>query len=38
MEKDLDKEIYKEYLKWNKETFEILYNKYKKKLNILFLI
>ena len=38
MEKDLDKEIYKEYLKGNKETFEILYNKYKKKLNILFLI
>lgn len=32
MEKDLDKEIYKEYLKGNKETFEILYNKYKKKI------
>ncbi len=32
MEKDLDKEIYNEYLKGNKEAFEFLYNKYKKRI------
>ena len=28
MEKDLDMELYNEYLEGNKEAFEALYNKY----------
>ena len=32
MEKDLDIKLYKEYLDGNKETFELLYNKYKEKV------
>ena len=32
MEKDLDIELYNEYLKGNKEAFELLYNKYKGKI------
>lgn len=38
MEKDLDIKLYNEYLDGNKEAFELLYNKYKKKYNILFTI
>ena len=32
MEKDLDKKLYNDYLNGEKEAFEILYNKYKKKI------
>ena len=32
MEKDLDIKLYKEYLDGNKEAFELLYNKYKEKV------
>ena len=32
MEKDLDKKLYNDYLNGNKEAFEILYNKYKNKI------
>ena len=32
MEKNLDKELYNDYLKGNKEAFEYLYNKYKNKI------
>ena len=32
MEKDLDIKLYNEYLDGNKEAFELLYNKYKKKI------
>ena len=32
MEKDLDKKLYNDYLNGEKETFEILYNKYKNKI------
>lgn len=32
MEKDLDKELYNKYLKGQKEAFELLYNKYKNKI------
>ena len=32
MEKDLDIELYNEYLDGNKEAFESLYNKYEKKI------
>ncbi len=32
MKKDLDIELYNEYLKGNKEAFELLYNKYKGKI------
>lgn len=38
MEKDLDIKLYNEYLDGNKEAFELLYNKYKEKYNILFTI
>ena len=33
MEKDLDMILYKEYLNGNKNAFELLYNKYKDKIN-----
>ena len=32
MEKDLDKKLYNEYLKGNKEAFNLLYNKYRGKI------
>ena len=32
MENDLDKKLYNDYLNGNKEAFEILYNKYKNKI------
>ena len=32
MEKDLDIKLYNEYLDGNKEAFELLYNKYKRKI------
>ena len=32
MDKDLDMELYNEYLDGNKEAFESLYNKYEKKI------
>ena len=32
MEKDLDKKLYNDYLNGEKEAFEILYNKYKNKI------
>ena len=32
MEKDLDKKLYNGYLNGEKEAFEILYNKYKNKI------
>ena len=32
MEKDLDKELYNKYLNGEKEAFELLYNKYKNKI------
>ena len=32
MEKDLDIKLYNEYLDGNKEAFELLYNKYKEKI------
>ena len=32
MEKDLDKELYNNYLNGQKEAFEFLYNKYKKRI------
>lgn len=32
MEKDLDKELYNKYLNGEKEAFELLYNKYKSKI------
>lgn len=32
MEKDLDKELYNNYLNGEKEAFEFLYNKYKKRI------
>lgn len=32
MEKDLDKELYNDYLDGQKEAFEFLYNKYKKRI------
>ena len=32
MEKDLDIKLYNEYLEGNKEAFELLYNKYKEKI------
>lgn len=32
MEKNIDMKLYKEYLKGNKEAFEVLYNKYKMKI------
>lgn len=32
MEKDLDKELYDKYLRGEKEAFELLYNKYKSKI------
>ena len=32
MEKDLDKKLYNEYLKGNKEAFNLLYNKYRRKI------
>lgn len=32
MENDLDKKLYNDYLNGEKEAFEILYNKYKKKI------
>ena len=32
MEKDLDKKLYNDYLNGNKEAFEILYNKYKSRV------
>ena len=32
MEKDIDKKLYNEYLNGKKEAFEILYNKYKKRI------
>lgn len=28
MEKDFDEKLYNEYLKWQKEAFEFLYNKF----------
>ena len=32
MEKDFDKKLYNDYLEGNKEAFEFLYNKYKKRI------
>lgn len=32
MEKDLDKKLYNDYLDGQKEAFEVLYNKYIKKV------
>ena len=32
MEKDLDTKLYNEYLNGEKEAFELLYNKYKNKI------
>ena len=32
MEKDLDKKLYNDYLNGEKEAFEILYNKYKSRI------
>lgn len=32
MEKDLDKKLYNDYLDGQKEAFEFLYNKYKKRI------
>ena len=32
MKKDLDIKLYNEYLDGNKEAFELLYNKYKEKI------
>ena len=32
MEKDLDKKLYNDYLEGNKEAFEFLYSKYKKRI------
>ena len=32
MEQDFDEKLYNEYLKWQKEAFEFLYNKYKKRI------
>ena len=32
MEKNIDMKLYKEYLDGNKEAFDVLYNKYKKKI------
>lgn len=32
MEKDFDEKLYNEYLKGQKEAFEFLYNKYKKRI------
>lgn len=32
MDKDLDKKLYNNYLNGEKEAFEILYNKYKSKI------
>ena len=32
MEKDLDKKLYNDYLNGQKEAFEFLYNKYKRKI------
>ena len=32
MEKDLDKKVYNDYLNGEKEAFELLYNKYKRRI------
>ena len=32
MEKDLDKKLYNDYLNGKKEAFELLYNKYKNRI------
>ncbi len=32
MEKDLDKKLYNDYLNGEKQAFELLYNKYKSKI------
>ena len=36
MEKDLDTKLYNEYLNGEKEAFELLYNKYKNKIQYFF--
>ena len=32
MEKDIDKKLYNDYLNGEKEAFELLYNKYKNRI------
>ena len=38
MENDIDMKLYNEYLSGEKSAFELLYNKYKDRVNILSLI